>query len=252
MWESIKIVDLNQDGVKDFIGFSQSFGGLNFLDGTNAAPYNSIYGLIVDDDNAIDLGGDFVVFDIDGNGKLDIVRQGHGQDRISVLYQTGNLVFVREYIDVNWDNGGNPTAKMSVGDLDGDGDLDLVFPESGNTDFDISWFENIGGKLYKHQIYGQLKGARIPKFADIDNDGDADILLTVSSELGEEEDELMLFENLGNNNFLNWRLSDSLNYAADVEPADIDGDGDLDAFVTARDANDLVWLRNDGFKANVS
>lgn len=250
-WQDIEIIDLNLDGVKDIVSFSGvGTGGLIFLDGTMIAPFNSLQGLKIDDDDAIDLGGDFVVFDVDGNGKLDIVRQSWGENRISVLYQTGNLVFTREYIDVNWDYGGNPTAKMSVGDLDGDGDLDLVFPESGNTDFDISWFENIGGKLYKHQIYGQFKGARIPKFADVDNDGDQDIFLTVSSDLGEEEDEAMLLENLGGNNFLNWRLSDSLDYAADIEPADIDGDGDLDAFATARDANDLVWLRNDGIKAN--
>ena len=249
-WEDVEIIDLNLDGVKDIISFNQNVGGLVFLDGTNTAPFNSLQGIIIDDDDVIDLGGDFVVFDIDGNGALDIVRQSSGEDRISVLYQTGNLEFTREYIDVNWDNGGNPTAKMSVGDLDGDGDLDLVFPEQGSIDFDISWYENIGGQLYKHQPYGQLKGARIPKLADIDNDGDMDIMLTVSSDFNEEENQVVLFENLGENNFINWRLSDSLDFAADIEPADIDGDGDLDLFVTAKDANDLVWLRNDGFKAN--
>lgn len=244
--KTIEINDINGDGVKDILGFSLTgLGGLYWLDG--ADNYNQH---LIDDDDVIDLGGDFVIFDIDGNGRKDIVRQGHGQDRVSVLYQVGNMVFQREYIEVNWNNGGNPSAKMAVGDLDGDGDLDLVFPEQGNTDGDISWYENINGKLYRHQLYAELKGARIPRFADVDNDGDKDIFLTVSSELGEEEDELILFENLGNNNFFNWRLSDSLDYAADVEPADIDGDGDLDVFVSARDANDLVWLRNDGFKAN--
>jgi hypothetical protein len=245
VWEDIEIVDLNGDGLEDVLGFGSSgTTGLIFFNGANN------FQRLVISEEGIDCGGDFVVFDIDNDGDLDIVRQERCDNVLIVLYQTNNMEFIKEYIDRNWDNSGNPTAKMSVGDLDGDGDLDLVFPEQGNTDFDISWFENINGKLYKHQIYGQLKGARIPKFADTDNDGDADILLTVSSDLGEEEDELMLFENLGNNNFLNWRLSDSLDYAADVEPADIDGDGDLDVFVTARDANDLVWLRNNGFKAN--
>lgn len=248
----IEITDLNEDGVQDILGFSGTgFAGLNFFNGATSAPLNSIQGILIDDDNGvIDLGGDIVVFDIDGDGRKDIIRQGYSEKRLSVLYQTGNLSFTREYLELNWDNGGNPTAKMAVGDLDNDGDLDLIFPEKGNVDGDVAWFENINGKLYRHYLTNQAIAARIPKFADIDNDGDEDILLTLATDGSFKENEVMLYENLGNNNFLNWRLNDSLDYAADIEPADIDGDGDLDAFVTARDGNDLVWLRNDGIKGN--
>lgn len=247
--QSIQIVDLNADGVKDILAFSLTgTGGLYWLDGSDGFDQ-----LEIDDDNTIDLGGDFVVFDIDGNGLPDVVRQSRGRDRVSVLYQMAPLQFTRQYIDLNWDHCCNPSAKMSVGDLDNDGDLDLVFPEQGNIDHDISWFENIDGELFKHQIYGELHGVRIPKLVDWDNDGDLDIFATVSVGPGsgdDLEDELILYENIDGENFINWRLNDALDYAADVEFADIDGDGDLDAFATARDADDLVWLRNDGFQAN--
>lgn len=253
MHETIKIVDFNGDGVKDFLSFKSNFtGGLYFFDGTRTGDFNDIEGIEIDDDNgAIDLGGHLVVFDIDNDGLLDIVRQGHGEDRISVLYQLPNFRFRREYIDLNWDNCCNPSAKMSFGDLDNDGDIDLVFPEQGNVDEDVSWYENIDGRLYKHQIHGVLEGVRVPKMVDWDNDGDLDIFATVSSgQTGNRENELILYENIDGKNFINWRLNDALDYAADVEFADIDGDGDLDAFATARDADDLVWLRNDGFQAN--
>ncbi|WP_282777961.1 T9SS type A sorting domain-containing protein [Phaeodactylibacter xiamenensis] len=245
--ENIQIVDLNSDGVKDILAFSLTgTGGLYWLDGSDGFDQ-----LKIDDDNTIDLGGHFVVFDIDENGLLDIVRQSKNRDRVSVLYQMAPLQFTREYIEFNWDHCCNPTTKMSVGDLDNDGDLDLVFPEQGNVDHDFSWFENINGKLFKHQIYGELDGVRIPKMVDWDNDGDLDIFATVASgTIDDTEDELILYENIDGENFINWRLNDALNYAADVEFADIDGDGDLDAFATARDADDLVWLRNDGFQAN--
>lgn len=246
--KSIKIDDINGDGVMDILAFNLTgTSGLYWLNGAKNFDQK-----LIDDDNTIDLGGDFVVFDIDGNGKKDIVRQGYGKDRVSVLYQTGDMVFRREYIETNWDNGGNPSAKMAVGDLDGDKDLDLIFPEQGNIDGDLSWFENINGKLFRHLLYSDLIGARIPKFADVDKDGDQDIFLTVSSSefSGAEEDEAILYENIGNNHFINWRLSDSLDYAADIEPADIDGDGDLDVFASARDANDLVWLRNNGIRSS--
>lgn len=251
VWETLKIVDLNKDGVKDILSFhSVAFGGLDFFKGPINSSNTWVKAELLDDDNDIDLGGDFVVFDINGDGRLDIVRQCKGADRVSVLYQTANFKFQREYIELKWDTGRNPTAKMAVGDLDKDGDLDLVFPEQGNIDGDVSWFENINGKLRRHLLYSELRGARIPKLADVDKDGDPDILLTVSSSLSDEEDELLLYENIGNNNFTNWRLNDSLDMAADVEPADIDGDGDLDVFASATKANDLVWMRNDGNKSN--
>ena len=245
--ENIEIVDLNGDGTQDILAFSVTgTGGLYWLDGSNNYDQTEI-----DDDNLIDIGGNFVVFDIDGNGLKDIVRQSKGGARISILYQYTSLQFTRQYIELNWDNCCNPTSQMSFGDLDNDGDLDLVFPEQGNVDEDISWFENINGQLYKHQISGELDGVRIPKMVDWDNDGDLDIFATVSSGIiNDTEDELILYENIDGKNFINWRLHDALDHAADVEFADIDGDGDLDAFATARDADDLVWLRNDGFQAN--
>lgn len=240
---TIRIVDLNGDGTQDIMGFSLTgTGGLYWLDGSN--DFDQIR---IDDDDAIDLGGDFVVFDVDDNGLLDIVRQGYGQDRVSVLYQTSPLSFEREYIEINWNSAGNPTAKMSVGDLDQDGDLDLIFPEKGNVDDDLAWFENINGKLYRHYIYSQLSGARIPKFVDIDRDGDLDVVVTVTEVLSHvEENEVILFENLDGTNFINWRVHEDIDYPTDVEPADVDGDGDPDLVVTARDADDLVWLENTG------
>lgn len=241
----IVIVDLNNDGNKDVLSFAgQGLGGLYFLDGANSFDQTLI------DREKIDTGGGIVVADFDNNGLLDIVRQHWTEEFISILYQTASLEFSREYIELNWD-AELDGSQMVVADIDDDGDEDLIVPENRTIDRDISWFENINGKLYRHYIYGELIGARIPKLGDFDNDGDLDVFLTVSENNGPApEDEVILFENIDGVNFINWRLNDAVDYAADIELGDVDGDGDLDAFVSARDANDLLLMRNDGFQAN--
>ena len=241
----VVIVDLDNNGSKDILTFSgQGLGGLYFLDGSNSFDQQEI------NREEIDNGGDMVLADFDENGLLDIVRQHWTDNFISILYQTSPLTFTREYIELNWDteNGG---GQMDVGDLDNDGDIDLFIPENRTIDRDLSWFENIDGKLYRHNIYSELGGIRIPKLSDFDNDGDLDVFVTLSENiLTAPEDEILLFENKQGEYFINWRLNDAVDYAADIELGDMDNDGDDDVVVSARDANDLLILENNGFPAN--
>ncbi|HFA50999.1 MAG TPA: T9SS type A sorting domain-containing protein [Bacteroidetes bacterium] len=242
-----EIVDINNDGAKDILTFGGiGLGGLYWLDGANNFQKTLI------ENFHIDSKGDLLAFDVDGNGLKDIIKQDPGAEGfLSVLYQTDNMVFEKEFLEIYWNANTGGNGQMTYGDLDNDGDDDLIFPEHGNIDGDISWFENIDGKLIRHYLSNQAMNARIPKFADVDNDGDDDILVTLAaSGFAFKENEVMLYENMGNNTFINWRINDSLDYAADIEPADIDGDGDLDAFVTAKDATDLVWLENNGNNYN--
>jgi hypothetical protein len=154
----LTIADLNGDGAKDILTFrSVFFGGLCYLDGANDFNYSLV------DVDGIDIGGALAVFDIDGNGLNDIIRQNTGDDYIAVLYQDSSLQFRRVILEINWDSRGS--GPMAVGDLDGDIDLDMVLAENGNIDGDISWYENIEGSLYRHTLFGEIQSVRHRRWA---------------------------------------------------------------------------------------
>lgn len=234
----LTIADLNGDDVLDVLTFSGlGSGGLYFLDGADS------FSSTVIERVGIDLGGDIVVADFDGDGDQDIVRQNIGDNELTILYQDAPMEFRREVLDYNWDDRGS--SRMAVGDLDEDGDLDLFFPENGNVDGDVSWYENVDGVLHRHQIHMQLRGARGPILADLDGDGDLDIVQPVADNIA-TEDEIIWFENRGEIGFVEWRVADSLQAPSAATVADLNGDGELDIVATARDDNDLLWYARDG------
>ncbi len=239
---AIAVVDLNMDGRKDILTFGGvGTGGLYFLDGARNFDQSLIQRM------GIDVGGDLVIADIDNNGRPDILRQHYSEDFISILYQDSVMAFRTEVLELNWDNTGG--SQMAVGDLDNDSDLDLVFPENGNGDGDISWFENIAGKLHRHYLYSEIQSARIPRFGDLDGDGDLDIAAIAGDANPSQvfqEDEIFWYENRGATGFIEWRIDDDIDFPADLELADLDGDGALEVIATARDDNDLLWYKKDG------
>lgn len=244
LWVDAVIADIDNDGQKDILTWN-NYGTpeLTLMKGPGFLERVEI------DDLERGNGGELLVADFDKNGFLDIVVQSYSTNTVYILYQSARLQFRKEILDAHWNNSSVTIGgQMAAVDLDKDGDLDILFPEDGNVDYDLSIFENINGKFAKRYLYAQMYGARTPKFADLDNDKDVDLIVTIGENSPREENEIIKFENIGDGKFLMYRISDLLDYPTDIELADIDKDGDLDIFATARNSNDLVWLRNDGNK----
>ena len=143
-------------------------------------------------------------------------------------------------------------ANPALVDIDGDGDLDAFVGNAiGNTLF----FRNTGtaNPLFAAPItnpFGLSDGGGSPAFADIDGDGDADAFV------GNGAGDTLFFRNTGtasNPIFAAaitspFGLSDVGDHAAPAF-ADIDGDGDLDAFVGNYYGNTL-FSRNTGTASN--
>ncbi len=126
---------------------------------------------------------------------------------------------------------------VSLGDVDGDGDLDAFVANIGQGD--RVWlnngsgtFSDSGQSLGSYDSYGVSLG-------DVDGDGDLDAFVATGS--GPE----VVWLNDGNGNFSDSgnRLGNDTCFGVDL--GDLDGDGDLDAFATGYGIGNRVWL-NDG------
>jgi hypothetical protein len=126
---------------------------------------------------------------------------------------------------------------VSAEDFDGDGDPDLLVTSYGLAD-PIRYLENTGGRFQDRTAEAGLDGLTgglNTVHADVDNDGDADVLVLRGAWLGEAgawPNSLLLNDGSG-------RFEDAT-YAAGLGSehptqtaafADVDGDGDLDLFV---------------------
>jgi len=139
-----------------------------------------------------------------------------------------------EFVDSGQSIGNGDSFGISLGDIDGDGDLDAAVVNNNGTN--KVWINNGGVFTDSGQSLGS-DGIDI-ELVDVDVDGDLDVYIV--SVIGANR----LFINNGGVFTNSGQNLGSFSF--DVELGDIDGDGDLDAFVAnAGSQPNKVW-RNDG------
>jgi hypothetical protein len=92
----------------------------------------------------------------------------------------------------------------------------------------------------EHTIAGDFDGAYSVYAADVDSDGDMDVLGAAWN-----ASDITWWEN-GVQRFTEHTIAGDFNRANSVYAADIDGDGDMDVLGTAHNSNDITWWENDG------
>ncbi len=136
--------------------------------------------------------------------------------------------------------GTSQTYRVSLGDLDGDGDLDAV-TANGDSLSNGVWINDGTGTFSITQTLGNLYSRDIA-LGDLDGDGDLDVWAANSNNHPDKiwlNDGAAFFsagQEVGN--------SDSLTIAL----GDVDGDGDLDAVVGNKEEPNQVWLNNGGLQ----
>ena len=241
--------DLNNDGYPDIITShnlsSKIIVLLNNGDGTftNTGSYP-----------VTSFNDSFTYGDIDNDGDIDIVATPGNSDlavnQIDILKNNGDGTFIYE-APLPLGNGGR---NVKLGDIDNDGDLDLMastYNYWGGTSL-IEIFNNDGsGKLNLYRTYPNANNS-VANIYDFNNDGNKDFI----SFLGDiTSSQIYYYSGNGDLTFNNPVTIPSTNIGWESGPfGDIDGDGTMDFIITSRnDAGASNYSRyfNDG-NANFS
>ncbi|HEX04096.1 MAG TPA: hypothetical protein ENH10_02935, partial [Bacteroidetes bacterium] len=174
--------------------------------------------------------------DVDGDGDMDVLGAAATDDIVwwENLDGTG-LNWSKHTVDGEFDG----AQSVYAADVDGDGDLDVL--GAAEIVNNITWWENLDGtglNWSEHTVAEWFDGAGCVYAADVDGDGDMDVLGTA-----EVADDIAWWENLDGNG-LNWSehtLNGEFDDVESVYAADVDGDGDMDVLGAAEYADDITW-----------
>lgn len=177
--------------------------------------------------------------DVDGDGYMDVLSASSGRGKLLWHENDGHRSFTAHTLD---DSGGFYSA-IAV-DIDGDGDTDVLAARDAYwrpTPYHfLAWYENDGNEGFtRHIVTTQVDGFPRISAADMDGDGDIDLLSASRS-----DNRLAWYENDGEESFTSHSIS--LLSAGSVSAVDINGDGNLDVLAAFGSANPIAWYENDG------
>ncbi|MDP8208233.1 MAG: FG-GAP-like repeat-containing protein [Candidatus Electryonea clarkiae] len=176
--------------------------------------------------------------DVDSDGDMDVLGASHIGNEITWWENDGEQDFTEHTITRNFFGASSVYAE----DMDGDGDMDVLGTAFLADENIVIWWENDGEQDFtEHIIAENFEGSWSAYAADIDSDGDMDVLGSTYY-----ENDIIWWENDGEQDFTEHTIADNFEGPYSVYATDMDDDGDIDILGAARGADDITWWENDG------
>ena len=123
-------------------------------------------------------------------------------------------------------------SSIALGDIDNDGDLDLIVTGYDGSGRRLDKYINNGAGNFTGTSFGTGVNSSSIALGDIDNDGDLDLIVAGNDGSGRRLDKYI---NDGAGNFSGPTSFGTIVYQSSIALGDIDNDGDLDLIVTGED-----------------
>ncbi len=177
-----------------------------------------------------------LVVDINGDGHPDIVALVSQEwEEIWAFVNDGKGQFTARLIcgSTNSDFG---SSWITIVDLDRDGDPDILYSNGDAFDYapansrpwhGVQWVENRGNLQFELHRIADLSGASSPQAADIDGDGDLDVVVVSAYNNWDDETapSLVWLENNGHRQFTMHAIARAPTHLITLAIGDLDGDG---------------------------
>jgi hypothetical protein len=177
--------------------------------------------------------------DVDGDGDTDILATSTDCD--AIVWWSNDDGSGTSWTERSIDAGFEGANSVYAADVDGDDDID-VLGAALNAD-EIAWWENVDGSgtsWTEHGINGDFDYAASVYAADIDGDGDADVLGAAA-----HADDITCWSN-DDGSGTSWTehtVDGDFDGASSVYAEDVDGDGYMDVIGAAVNADDITWWK---------
>lgn len=196
--------------------------------------------------------------DLDGDGDLDLVVPNCSGFFSSAgpqafrIYENADGTFSDQTASFVGTLPPLASRVVAIGDVDGDGDLDMYIPSAGGAS--DRFFINDGSGTFSDEAAARLPGGGLAsrsagaRFGDVDGDGDLDLLIAQGYTVPDNPIAILLI-NDGAGHFTDGSAqipaTGSGTDPDDVDFIDFDRDFDLDVLINSHSGKSTLW-RNDG------